>query len=102
MFVYLRGPRPTLGKEEIKGKLAQAKIFIVPPWAAAASEIRNRNQDSQTLVDELMAKTKIFFFLAALMIAEAWDVSLCTLSFELEFNGRLKLGVMTSVGQVAN
>ena len=59
-------------------------------------------QDSQTLVDELMAKTKIFFFLAALMIAEAWDVSLCTLSFELEFNGRLKLGVMTSVGQVAN
>ena len=60
------------------------------------------SQDSQTLVDELMAKTKIFFFLAALMIAEAWDVSLCTLSFELEFNGRLKLGVMTSVGQVAN
>ena len=61
-----------------------------------------RCQDSQTLVDELMAKTNIFFFLAALMIAEAWDVSLCTLSFELEFNGRLKLGVMTSVGQVAN
>ena len=44
MFVYLCGPRPTLNKEEIIGKLAQAKIFIVPPWAAAASEIRNRNR----------------------------------------------------------
>ena len=32
-------------KEEILGKLAQAKFFIVPPWAGAAGEILNRNRN---------------------------------------------------------